>query len=331
MKTSKVLMCILIAAVALQACALPSGGSQQPTAQPTVEAAPPVETTTVATEVPQEQNIVKPVSGTEQVASGHDNEESATPLQKSIQNGESYDKNRFERPFTANDMSYIPDVDIMDFSMSKDANFYYAQIVLSGVDPKTNAMSGYYGVELDLNLDGRSDFLVINKSALSTDWSRDGVVVYFDSNGDVGGKRPTHADANYTGNGFDTVLFDSGQGDQPDLAWARQITGPGRAIVEFAFKSSLLQNYKTFLFDVMASANPIEPSKFYYSDSMTEAAAGSPVKGPLYPLKGLAGFDDTCRIPVGFEATGSEPLGCLVIGPEKEPTPAPPIVIPGKG
>ncbi|MBI3739596.1 MAG: hypothetical protein HY258_11165 [Chloroflexi bacterium] len=280
------------------------------------------------TGVPINVNITKPVSGTEQIASGHDNEESAIASQKAVREGENYDKNRFERPFTAPDMNYVPDVDIKEFSMTKDANFYYVKIILAGVNPQTNTASGHYGTEIDFNLDGRSDLLIVTKSALSTDWSRDGVAVYIDSNGDVGGLRATHADPNYTGNGFDTIIFDSGQGDQPDLAWARQITGPGKAIVEIAIKATALQNNKDFLFDVIASTSPIEPGQFYYSDSMSQAAAGSPVRGEFYPVKGLSAFDNTCRIPVGFVAAGTEPLGCLVTGPEQIPPPTP---IPGKG
>ena len=327
-KISKLVFILMVFSLSMQACNLPSNNnSQEPTIAPTQA---PIAT---AVETPQEEKLVKPSSGIDTVARGHDNEESTSFAQKSIKDGELYDKNRFERPFTAKDMTYIPDVDIKDFNMLKDSNFYYAQIILTGLNPQKDNVTGYYGVEMDLNLDGRSDFLIITKSPLTSDWSREGVAAYLDSNGDVGGARPTHADSSYTGDGFDAALYDSGRGPEPDMAWARAVTGPDKAIVEIAFKPSLLQNYqnyKNFLFDVMASSTPLDPAKMYYSDSMSQTAAGSPIKGDYYPLKGLSAFDNTCRIPVGFEATGSEPLGCFAVGPDKDPAPAPPIVVPGK-
>jgi len=323
---------LMVLVLLMQACTLPIGASNggdelNPAQNSSSSTDPSPETTDNSTD---QQDLLVPASGSEPVSSGHDNEESGIASLKTIQSGEDFEINRFERPFTSTDMAYIPDVDIKDFSMTKDENYYYVQIALTGANPNSNILSGHYGVELDLNMDGRADFLIFTKSTLTSDWSREGVAVYYDSNGDVGGLRVIRADENYTGNGFDLEVFDSGKGLETDLAWARSITGGGRNIAEIAFKPTLLESYQTFLWSVVASVNEIEPSMFYYSDSITKSAAGSPEKGNKdYPLKELSGFDNTCRIPVGFKATGKEPLGCLVKGPSTEPQPQPTVPPPG--
>ena len=117
-------------------------------------------------------------------------------------------------------------------------------------------------------------------------------------------------------------IFDSGIGDDPDLAWVRMKAGE-RAAVQFAFKTTLPGS--SFLLGVLADANLRDVTKMYYNDRFTEAEAGSPEKNEVYyPLKELYAFDNTCREAFGFETTGYEPLLC----PREEPTPVPEIAAP---
>ena len=39
---------------------------------------------------------------------------------------------------------------------------------------------------------------------------------------------------------------------------------------------------------------------------------------PIIRSKHLAALDNTCRVPLGFQAVGNEPLGCYVNGGEVE-------------
>ena len=300
----------------LQACAMPFGGQPATsTPAPTPNNPPAVVPTTGVVEIAHKET---PANGSKQSASAHDNTETSLGDQQFIANGENFDKERFERPFTP-DGTYLPDTDIQDFSMLTDNSWFYLDIQVAGPDAATGKLNSTYGVEFDLNIDGRAEVLILAKPPFATDWSTDGVSVFIDKNGDVGGPQPTHADTGFKGDGFENNIFDAGVGADPDLAWARMKPGLPN-VVEIAFKQSVLGDKPKFMWSVLASKNPVDPSKLYYSDNMTLADAGSPIKSDAnYPLKALSAFDDTCRVPFGFDATGSEPLGCYVKGPESVP------------
>lgn len=312
---------LILMMLVLQACALPIGGSgQKPAATdtpPSVSGNPP--TVAPTTSVAEIVHKDVPANGSKQSASAHDNTETSIDDQQFIAQGENFDKERFERPFSA-DGTYLPDTDIQDFRMLTDNSWFYLEIQMAGPDPSTGKLNSTYGVQFDLSLDGRAEVLVLAKPPFSTDWSTDGVSVSVDKNGDVGGPQPTHSDTSFKGDGFEDITFDSGVGTDPDLAWARIKPGLPN-VIEIAFKQSVLGDKPRFMWSVLASKNPIDPSKFYFSDNMTLADAGSPIKSNAdYPLKAVSGFDNTCRVPFGFEATGSEPLGCYVRGPESVPS-----------
>lgn len=301
----------LILVLVSLACNLPAGTSSTPTeiVVPQAEAAAtevPLPTSTPAPVV----HSVYPVSGQYHESTAHDNEESATYEFKNVQFGDVFEVNRFERPFTVEDMSYLPYLDIFDFVMTSDSTWYYVDIKMIGPDPATGGVHGTFGIEFDLDIDGRAEILVLVTDPGST-WSTDRVQVYLDGNGDVGGGQSA-PDIGYTGNGFETLIFDSGQGEDPDLVWAQtKITK--RATVQFAIKKSLLRSYTKFMWSVFASKDLVDPTKFYYNDTHSEAAAGSPNKeSEYYPIKDIAAFDNSCRVPTGFQASGFEPMGCNV-------------------
>jgi hypothetical protein len=260
------------------------------------------------------QHLVQPSAGSEAIANAHDNEESETYEEKTIRAGDDFRINRFERPFTTPDMVYLPHIDIVGMGMTRDDTWYYVQIKLAGADPN-GELSGIYGVEYDLNVDGKTEILLMVQGPLGPEWTTDGVTAYADTNGDIGGisSRP---DDIYTGNGYETIIFDSGQGDDPDAAWARANAANG--IVEIAFKQETLRDFPKWMWNVFASGNPVDPTMFYFNDTLTLERAGSPVKGEYYPVKELAAFDNTCRVPAGFQATGSEPMGCQVVIEKQE-------------
>jgi len=297
---------VSVLTIVLQACALPSFSAPAATEPPAPEQ-PPAQPAIV--------HSVIPSAGSSQVSNAHDNEESTTFEEKSVRAGDEFENNRFERPFTAQDMAYLPYIDIVDAGMTEDDNFYYTQIKLVGVDSATGAVKGFYGQEFDLDIDGRTEVLILAKAPTGSDWTTDGVVVYVDGNGDIGGLSSRSDDA-YTGNGYEAAVFDAGNGDDPDLAWVRFVNSSA-PIVELAFKKSVLEDVPTFMFSVLSSDNALDPTKMYFNDTFTEERAGSPVKGnAYYPLNELAAFDNTCRLPSGFQPTGSEPYGCQVGKPD---------------
>ena len=229
--------------------------------------------------------------------------------------GDVYDLNRFERPFTQKDMTYLPDVDITRFRLSSDDTWYYAFIELIGTNPNDSANVDY-GIEIDKDRDGFGDILIWAKPPYTTQWSTDGVTAYTDSNHDTGGVSAVKSDAPFSGNGYDTIIFSQGRGVDPDLAWAR-IDPKNPNVVEFAFKQSLPG--PSFMWEAWADAGLRDPSKFNYNDRFTIQQAGSPQTDNYnYPVKALFAMDSTCRAAFGFTPTGYEPLLCP---PITQPTP----------
>ena len=200
-------------------------------------------------------------------------------------------------------------------SMTQDENWYYVQIKVVGTDPATGELSGLYGVEFDLNVDGKTEVLFLAQGPVGSDWTAEGVKMYADLNGDIGGAS-SRPDDIYSGDGYETLVYDSGnvlmadQSDDPDVGWVRGSTSTN--VVEIALKKAVLKDYPKWMWNPLASAYPLDPTQFYFNDTFTEERAGSPKKGDNYPLKELAGFDNTCRVPAGFDAKGDEPMGCSV-------------------
>jgi hypothetical protein len=295
---------LILLVVMLAACGSSPAGSA--TASPVASAAPG------ATPALPITHVTIPGEGAKQEANAHDNFEGTTFQDKDVKTGDRFNVNQFERPFTSKDMAYLPYVDIKNMALTSDATFYYIQIELIGLGKGNKLPLGTYGAEFDQNMDGRAEFIVLASPPFSKDWTTNGVKFYFDTNGDVGGSR-LYPDAAYTGNGYETLLFDSGNGPDPDLAWAHFVQS-SKPVVELALKRSVFDESGKFLWNVLASANPVDPTKLYYNDTYSTKQAGSPSKGDdNYPLNQFWGFDNTCRVPLGFTAMGNEPMGCSVL------------------
>ena len=250
-----------------------------------------------------------------------------TAGQKRANGGDFLSQNLLERPFTAQEMQYHPDVDLIRVDLGHNPTFYYIQLHLSGVNPETNMLSSFYGVEFDTNRDGRGDVLLWVKGDGNTEWNINDIWVFQDGNDDVGAARPVRGDAPTTGdNGFDQVLFSPDELNDPDAAWKR-VNPSEPDVIQLAIKKSLLSNASTFMWAGWADDGVKDPGKFDYNDVFTLAEAGSPLSGQAdYPLKALSLVDNTCRLAFGFEPTGKEVGGCVL--PTLTPTPVPPTATP---
>ncbi len=207
--------------------------------------------------------------------------------------------NRYERPYDASGETYLPGVDIVTAELGEDEEWIYARISMFMHGDMVPVLDGSYALEIDLDLDGRGDFLVLvdNPTAAGTaDWSVSGVQVWQDANNDVGSRTAAVPDGD-TGDGFETILFDAGLGEDSDLAWAR-VSPDEPNIVELSFKKSLLAGQKVFAWWVWASSVPSDPSAFDYNDSHGESV--------------LAGLDSTCAWMFG-QAPIDLPNICPVI------------------
>jgi len=289
-----------------------------PTELPTVTPVPPTDTPVPIV------HTLKPGEPGGVISNIHDADTAPVAAQRRASAGENYNADLFERPFDQSMNTYFPDLDLKNAALSRDDTWIYVTITLGGPDPK-GGLLGVYGVELDVNMDGRGDYLVM-ASAPGSAWSTDGVRVWQDANHNVGSGHPIQADTPpQTGDGYETVLFDQGRGTDADLAWAR-ISPQNPDNVQVAFKRTLFQDPGKYLWGAWA----VDPAMFHqdwfdYDDHFSQTEAGSPLTEltQYYPLKALYAIDNTCRWAVGFTPTGSEPGICPV-----PPTPTP--VVPGK-
>jgi hypothetical protein len=236
------------------------------------------------------------------------------PQKKAPSGSDIFAGNRYERPFTAEAMEYLSDVDLKRVEMRIAAPWVYVTFEFSS--PRAEGIGQtVYGAEFDTDKDGRGEFLVWGVSPANAEWTPDGVEVRQDGNNDVGGAHPQASDPpNPNADGYEQKLFADGQGADPDLAWIRQTEGGAK--VQLAFKYSALGNAPQFLWNGLADADIRRSDWFDYNDHFTAAEAGSPqtYETALYPVQALYGVDNTCRDAYGFTPTGNEPGLCMYNG-----------------
>ncbi len=180
-----------------------------------------------------------------------------------------WSKDKLERPVDFVNGSYFPWLDIVSASMGTNQAWMFANVQFYKDAAGKVPQDMLVGLELDLNLDSRGDILVLASGLKSSEWTTNGVQVWKDANGDVGGSK-AHSPDGQAGDGYETLLFDSGKGDDPDLAWARIDPAAG-ATVEFAFKPSLLPKNQVFAWWAWSGQGKVGPQMIEMVDSQSEA------------------------------------------------------------
>jgi hypothetical protein len=244
-------------------------------------------------------------SGKEQVI--YDQVDTSTAKQKQSYGGEQYSVGKFERPFDQQ-MNYLPYLDIVKSTLQRaDPNFIYATIQVASPISTSEAKPAQYGLELDTNLDGRSEYLVLADKPLSTEWTVTGVNVWKSTSAETavsgaGSSIPV------TGSmGFDQNLFAAGKGTDTGLAWVR--LSPTKAdTVEIAFKNTLIGGEKgKFIWYPITDGAAFSSKSYDLNVNYTLEQAGSPLKeNANYPLKDVYAVDNTCRVASGYIASGKE-------------------------
>ena len=228
--------------------------------------------------------------------------------------GDNFLENLFERPFTAQEMVYQPDLNILITSISSDDSFYYFIIDLDDVSTITGTLDGIYGIEFDRTKTGRGDLLVW-VTQLTSDWSTQGIIIFINPNGTVGGLDPMTAEEGYKGKGYTETM--EMEGDK--VAWAR-ISPDDASAVQIAISRAVLGDPEEFLWDAWADNGVKDPSLFDYDDHFGPSAAGSPLNtSEDYPLKALYSLDNTCRLPHGIDQMSSMIPGmCITSQPSEK-------------
>lgn len=248
----------------------------------------------------------------EQSGLAGDQDSSTTADENRAPGGDRFSFGRYERPFNSEAMDvYYPYLDIQITQFYQDDTWIYAVITLKGGESNQTLM-GNYGFEIDLNVDGGGDWLITTDWPSSSEWTTDGVQVWFDENDDVGGIVKVIADEVLPGgNGYETLIFGDGQADDPDLAWVR-VSPADSNTVQIAAKLSILEGDKTFMVGMWAGGEDFSPALFDVNDTLTHEQAGASLKELefFYPIKALSELDNACRMAIGFQPSGNEPGLC---------------------
>ena len=223
-----------------------------------------------------------------------------------IRGCDSWGINYLERPFPPDLGNYLGFLDIELAQFGSSGGWFFARMRVYDAAFLEDGNSLYYLFEMDQGFDGRGDILIVveNLPLDATQWTVTGVRVWQDINGDVGGEKAIRSDASASGDGYETLLFDQGQGSDPDLVWARRSPNSPKSI-EFAFKPSLLAGDESFLWWGWAFLGNFDPASFDLVDRYTE----------LYQL------DNTCSMEFNGSPQGF-PNGCRAIQPTPTPSPA---------
>jgi hypothetical protein len=197
-----------------------------------------------------------------------------------------WQSNLLEIPENALKDTYFPYLDIIKLQMGEDGTWFFARFFTFTYEDATPLMDASYGMEIDFEMEGQGDLLifVMNPSDFEPGvWYVDGVQVWQDANEDIGAATILYADQENTGDGYETLLFDQGLGDDPDFAWAR-LSPEFPGVVEFAIKKDILQldtQDEVFSWWGWASQDLLRPAAFDYVDTYAE--------GELFQI------ENTCR------------------------------------
>ena len=210
---------------------------------------------------------------------------------------DSWQINRYERPFNKETQNtFFPDLDILSAELGTDGTWFYFRLSTFDVNQDTSELDGTYAIEIDIDIDGRGDVLVLARNPgdeATQDWTVAGVQFLGDSDNNVGNQVPLAPDPPTTGDGYDTVVFDQGQGD-PGLAWVRY--EPGKpAELEIAFKTSAIYDSSNFKWWAWTDEGVDNPEGYDYHDTFDHPEAGDPNEGqPFYPSQAINEMDNTC-------------------------------------
>lgn len=276
----------------------------------------PVRNTTLEPDPPR--HVIQPAesSGSEQVINDQVTAEFAP--QKRAAEGDDFEQGWFERPFDRQ-MRYMGNIDIVRSAMARtDPEFIYVTIEVA--QPVASAINdpAYYGLELDLNRDSRSLFMIRGLGPLSETWMTEGVDVWKSTSAEQPAMMAEEGGIPVTGSlGFDVNLMRAGRGSDNDLAWIRLKPGTDN-VVEIAFKNSIVggKNGK-FIWRPFTDAALYSEREYDLQVSYTLEQAGSPYLGENhYPLKDVFAVDNTCRAVSGYEPSGDEPGLCPISSTE---------------
>lgn len=318
MKFNSTKLMLMLVVLIIQACNMPAADT------PTQEALIPEENLPDApiTEAPptEIQHTLVPAD-LPAVSSGvaADQDSARTSRDNSASGGDRFTFGEYERPFNAIAMdTYFPYLDIQQYNILQDDLWIYTTIVLRSRSAE-GTFPGEYALELDNDIDGKGDWLILVSAPASTEWSTVNVQIWQDTNKDVGGANSIEVDKNPGfSDGYETEVFNNGIGNDADAAWAR-LSPDDQNSVQIAVKRVLVDDDGKYIAGPWA-ASKLDPAMFDFNDKLTPQEAGAAIRSyTYYPIQLLAELDNACRVSIGGPADANNDLGlCEVYNPQVE-------------
>ena len=155
-KSTRFVWALLMLFLTIVACTGTSKPTAVPSLAPTVSNSP-----TAAIDPPPtaHQGVSPAELPSQRLDQADDYNSSSMATAKNVPAGDVFVQGFYERPFNANTMNtYFPYMDIVHIEGFKDDTWGYLTITLAGTD-KNGKLPAQYAAELDLNKDGRGDWL----------------------------------------------------------------------------------------------------------------------------------------------------------------------------
>ena len=183
MKTSSRLVGMWVALLfAALACQI-TGGSRPPSGSPSSASTPSSASSSPSS--PANPGVSPASLPATRLDQAGDVNSASNATAKMVSGGDVFVQGLYERPFNANTMDkYFSYIDIIDTQGFMDDTWGYATITLEA-DDVNGHLPAQYAVELDLNRDGRGDWLIRVSNPSTTTWSTQGVQAWKDTDGDV--------------------------------------------------------------------------------------------------------------------------------------------------
>jgi hypothetical protein len=235
-----------------------------------------------------------------------------TPIQP-LPGCDSWQINRYERPFNARMQDrYFADLDILSASLGKSQHWYYVRLEIFDVSPASGSLEGIYGLEIDLDLDGRGDVLITTQLQDLEDlsaWSNVHVQAWKDPDNDVGSELPMRPDPAVDTSGYDDPSLDPQA--LSDEVWVRAELGRP-SFVEIAFKPEVLEGDDAFKWWAWVDKGVANPAGYDYHDFFSREQAGDVYTfQPFFPSRAVFSVDNTCAAVWGMDPPPDDPSLCI--------------------
>jgi hypothetical protein len=211
--------------------------------------------------------------------------------------------NQYERPFTSGDMVYLPYIDIVEVGIKKTKEWTLFEITAAAPSELEQV---YISVEVDLDLDNRSDLLILTRAVEEEAWNDLQITILTDQDNDAGGYKPRLAEPYHPSwTGFDEPLGE----DLSQAVFVRRSPNEDN-VYQIAVSNRFLDSDQ-FAWRAWLEGEIFHPGWYDYNDRYSFEEAGSPYTySEVFPIQEISAMDNTCVHLFGAVLSQASPGYC---------------------